>query len=289
MPRDASFWRNVAIIGIAHVAVLAGLKRWSGQTTKPPASEIIWMDGAETILASTQHSLPLPPEPEPAPSPPPKEQEQTLEPEEAVLTPAVSEIQMPTPASTVTPRPAVTPKPSPTATPKPSPTRTPKPTPKKALLAKASPRPAVKKTVETKKDSIKPGPDEIENNASAGPSVASTEVGNAAGSGGRGTGAGGASQISSYGNMLHARFFSAWVQPKSAVMSGAKMSALVKIRIEKDGRVSDFAIVKSSGNVVVDESVAAVAPRVTQVDPLPTGVGSGGSYSVNINFELDPE
>jgi TonB family protein len=64
---------------------------------------------------------------------------------------------------------------------------------------------------------------------------------------------------------------------------------MVKIRIEKDGRVSDFEIIKTSGNVVVDESVAATAKRVTQVDPLPDGIGSGGHYDVRINFELNSE
>jgi TonB family protein len=73
------------------------------------------------------------------------------------------------------------------------------------------------------------------------------------------------------------------------VSSGSKISALVKIRIEKDGRVSTFEIIKPSGNMVVDESVAAVAKRVTDVDPLPAGLGSGGHYDVKINFELNSE
>jgi TonB family protein len=89
--------------------------------------------------------------------------------------------------------------------------------------------------------------------------------------------------------MLHDRFYSEWIQPTTSVAVGAKMSALVRIRIEKDGRVSKFEIVRPSGNVVVDESVAAVAKRVTQVDPLPKGLGSGAYYEVNINFELNPE
>ena len=75
----------------------------------------------------------------------------------------------------------------------------------------------------------------------------------------------------------------------TAISSGEKISALVKIRIEKDGTVSQFEVVKPSGNVVVDESVAAVAKRVTQVDPLPDGLGSGGHYDVKINFELNSE
>jgi TonB family protein len=65
------------------------------------------------------------------------------------------------------------------------------------------------------------------------------------------------------------------------------MSALVRIRIEHDGRISKFTIIRPSGNLVVDESVQAVAKRVTQVEPLPAGLGAG-NYEVNINFELNP-
>ena len=89
--------------------------------------------------------------------------------------------------------------------------------------------------------------------------------------------------------MLHDRFFGEWVQPKTALASGANMSTLVQLRIEKDGRVSDFTIVRSSGNVVVDESVAAVAARVTRVDPPPAELAAGGHYDVKINFELNVE
>jgi TonB family protein len=89
--------------------------------------------------------------------------------------------------------------------------------------------------------------------------------------------------------MLHDRFYKDWVQPTTVVASGAKFSALAKIRIEKDGRISDFKIVRSSGNVVVDESIEAVAKRVTRVDSLPVGLATRDHYDVNINFELNPE
>jgi TonB family protein len=59
------------------------------------------------------------------------------------------------------------------------------------------------------------------------------------------------------------------------------------VRIEKDGHVSRFEIIKPSENVVVNESVAAVAQRVTQVDPPPGGLGNGDHYDVKINFELN--
>jgi TonB family protein len=89
--------------------------------------------------------------------------------------------------------------------------------------------------------------------------------------------------------MLHDRFYKAWQQPTSSAGTGVKMSTIVKIRIEKDGKVSKFAIVKPSGNVVVDESVAAIAQRVTQVDPLPEGLAQKSYYEVKIDFELNAE
>jgi TonB family protein len=106
---------------------------------------------------------------------------------------------------------------------------------------------------------------------------------------GSGTSATQPSEYAWYGTMLHDRFNKAWQQPKSIVATGAKMSAIVKIRIEKDGRVSKFTIVKPSGNVAVDESVAAIAERVTQVDPLPEGLAQKSYYEVKIDFELNAE
>ena len=98
-----------------------------------------------------------------------------------------------------------------------------------------------------------------------------------------------ASEFGWYGNMLHDRFYSAWIQPTTSVPSGNKISTFVKVRIEKDGRVSKFEIIKPSENVVVNESVAAIAKRVTEVDAPPTGLIKGEHYDVKINFELNTE
>ena len=109
-------------------------------------------------------------------------------------------------------------------------------------------------------------------------------------SAGKGSSAGGgtnASEFAWYGNMLHDRFYSAWIQPTANVPSGTKISALVRVRIEKDGRVSKFEIIKPSGNVVVNESVRVVMKQVTQVDPPPTALIHGDHYDVKINFELN--
>src|SRR6266702_1139346 len=278
MSTDARFWRNVTLIALAHIAVLVGLIRWSHQTKSSNAQSIVWIsrgawDGAAREAKSGAAPQPLKPD--------------ETEKESPVLTAAKSEIQLSTP----------------TATPK----ATPKPTPNKTVLAKASPKPSpkVKPTpkdadkkkeeaeVDTKKKKIaKAAPAKTDADDTdlpvkkASPSHTGGHKGDSAATGGH---AAGASEFGWYGNMLHDRFYSEWVQPTTTVTSGAKISTLVKIRIEKDGRVSKFEIIKPSENVVVDESVATIARRVTQVDPLPAGLGSGDHYDVKINFELKSE
>ena len=89
--------------------------------------------------------------------------------------------------------------------------------------------------------------------------------------------------------MLHDRFYSEWVQPTAVSGGGAKNSVLVKLRIEKDGGVSNFEVVRPSGNWELDESVKALANRVSRVEPLPDGLGKSDHYDVKINFELNSE
>jgi len=106
---------------------------------------------------------------------------------------------------------------------------------------------------------------------------------------GRTGGAGPESQFGWYGSMLHDRFYSEWVQPTTLATAGSKNSVLVKLRIEKDGQVSSFEIVRPSGSSDLDESVKALANRVSRVEPLPDGLGKGDHYDVKINFELNSE
>ena len=60
------FWRNVVLIALAHVALIAGLIRWSVAARASPSPEsIVWLDGAADLSAG---------EPEKQESPAPKQQ-----------------------------------------------------------------------------------------------------------------------------------------------------------------------------------------------------------------------
>jgi TonB family protein len=326
MPKDVRFWRNVVMIALAHVAAVVGLMRWSSQAKSAPSQSIVWMDGGAGEGAPAQPpattAIPAPPEsPAPLPEAEATPADEPDEKDSMILTTARSEIQLPaatpraTPSATPTPKPTplikATPKPTPKATPRPKRKETPKPkpkakptpTPKKLVVAKASAKPTPKETPEAdeaeqiereaeKEEVVKPPPEKskMPNNEAAPKKVivAAGARGKdpSASGGGHGGGSGGESQFGWYGSMLHDRFHGEWDQPNSSLTPGSKLSVLVKIRIEKDGRVSNFEIVKPSGNAAVDESVAAVAKRVTQVDPLPAGLGNSDHYDVKINFEL---
>ena len=303
MPRNLRFWLNVILISAAHVVVIAGLIRWNRESKTPDAQSIVWMNGSSGDGAAA----PIKPTPAPKPlavaTPEPAEESQDDQP---TVSAAKSDIQLPTatpkptPRSTSTPRPTANPArtpspkikvpPKPTPKPKPKPTASPKPSPKKLVVAKASPKPTATPAEEDKqKDDVDLAkkPDE-----SPKPNATPSNIGKttSAGNGGRpGGGASMQAQFGWYGSMLHDRFYSEWAQPKSVAATAAKNSVLVKLRIEKDGRISSFDIVRSSGDAAVDESVNAVAKRVTQVDPLPAGLGSGEHYDVKINFELSSE
>lgn len=265
--RDARFWRNVAFVTVGHLVVLLALAGGNRETPAANLQSVVWMSSEASAA-----------EPPPTAAPSPSERAKP-EPIPTATVFAKSEIQMPSPS----PTPTLAPKPSASPTvrnsPKPTPKTTPKPTPAKSVEPKETPKPAKEK--EEKKST----PAKKESSASSKQSQEKPE----SSSKGSGSNITAPSELAWYGTMLHDRFHKAWEQPKSIVATGAKMSTLVKIRIEKDGHVSKFTIAKPSGNVVVDESVAAIAKRVTQVDPLPEGLAQKGYYEVKIDFELNAE
>jgi TonB family protein len=289
MARSARFWRNVVLIALAHVALIAVLIRWSlaARASSNPES-IVWLGGAGDFAAGESATEPSSPAKPPTPleeAQPSKEDD--AEQERPAVT-AKSEIELPssTPKPTSSPKIPATPTPRPKTTPKP----VPKPTPKKTLAPKPSAKPSPKAKPSAAKASEKPEKNEkkalAKNEPQSQSGAGKTRSGGlqSAVTSGGGTST---SEFGWYGNMLHDRFYSAWIQPTTHVPTGAKISTLVKVRIEKDGRVSKYEIIKPSGNVVVNESVRVVAKQVTQVDPPPAGLGNGDHYDVKINFELN--
>jgi TonB family protein len=106
------------------------------------------------------------------------------------------------------------------------------------------------------------------------------------GAAGQGGGGGGSSEFGWYHSLIHDRFYSQWDQPTSIFDSSKSFVCTLQIRIEPNGKISGVKVVRSSGNVIMDDSVMAAANRVLQIDPPPAALAAGGAYTVNINFEL---
>src|SRR5712675_3638754 len=110
------FWRNVVLIALAHVALIAGLIRWSvaARPSSNPES-IVWLGGAGDLSAdeSEKHESPSAEQPPTDSESSGSEQDEPPE-EKPVVTTAKSEIEI----LTATPKPTATATPAkPTATP----------------------------------------------------------------------------------------------------------------------------------------------------------------------------
>ena len=288
------FWVNVVLIALAHVALIAGLIRWSvaAKASSNPES-IVWLGGQGDLSvgeSQTQESS-SPRQPTADTESSESEKDKAAD-EKPVVANAKSEIELPT--ATPKPTATATPLPKQSATPalraKTTPKPIPKPTPKKTLVSKGSPKPAAKpksspakaNAKSEKKDKIVLAKKDSPSHSGSGQSASTGKAGSAGGGSSE-------SEFGWYGDMLHDRFYSAWIQPTTNVPSGSKISTLVNVRIAKDGHVSKFEIAKPSENATVNESVAAVAKQISQVDAPPTGLIKGDHYDVKINFELNTE
>ena len=306
MPEESNFRRNLLIVAALHVLFIGAvwlISEWPGKKTP---DQVLWLEGGSVGGGETDAGEPEPvsnPDPPtPEPEPPPKLE---LVQPPPIAPPAPSEIVTPkaTPApitpSPATPNPttpkpttpkAETPKPTtPKATPKATPPTSPKPksTPKESTSPKpkASPAEKPKGTPGVKKtDGAATSTEAKPGTAKAGGNGPGTGNGKGSGKAGSGTGD---PPFGWYFSMLHDRFHNRWEQPTSIVRAGADFVTTLKIRIAKDGTISNREIVNSSGNPVMDESVLAAAIKVQQIDPLPAGLGDGEFFEIKVNFKLD--
>jgi len=288
------FWGNVFLIALAHVVLIAGLIRWSVAAKTPSNPEnIVWLGAAGDLSAneSQQQESPSPGQlATDTESTEPEQHQPGNEKPPEITAKSEIELPMPTPKPTATATPLPKPSPTPALRTKTTPKPIPRSTPRKALVAKASPKPAAKtKSTPTKANAKSEKKDKIVLAKKDSPTQSGSGQSGSTGKNGSDGGGSSASEFGWYGNMLHDRFYSAWIQPTTNVPSGEKISTLANVRIEKDGRVSKFEIVKPSGNATVNESVAAVARQISHVDPPPTGLIKGDHYDVKINFELNTE
>ncbi len=77
-------------------------------------------------------------------------------------------------------------------------------------------------------------------------------------------------------------FYDAWNQP-GAVSAGTL--ATVRIRVERDGRITQRSLERPSGNAIMDASVMRAVNSVSHLPPLPDRL-RGPHYDLTIDFEL---
>src|ERR1043165_363039 len=99
LPRVKSFWRNVILIALAHIALVAGLIRWSVAAKTPSNPEsIVWLGGAADLAAdeSEKQELASSKQPPAQTELSPPEKEEAAADEKPAVTTAKSEIELPT-------------------------------------------------------------------------------------------------------------------------------------------------------------------------------------------------
>ena len=256
-------------------------------------------------------ALPIRPAAVPRTDPAPPPETTSPPPEPAPKIAPVPVTPPPAPAKPVLPRLSAAPAPAPpapVAVPEPAPKIVPEPKPKPvekpaARLALApAPAPALKPA--PTKPPVKPAPapvvllkPEVVAPPAALPSpvpappspTLSPPGGPPAGSParpGHPSGTGQAGDLSSYHRLIHDAFHSHWRQPKSLPSGSASYQTKVKITIARDGTIVNTAIVKPSGNPVMESSVWRAVQSVRRIAPLPVHIESA-NYSVVINFQLD--
>jgi TonB family protein len=315
------FRRNLFLIAAAHALLLLLLIVASKLfSPREKVEEIQWLDGGMMGGGEPGEALAQPappdvadrdPEPEPEPKveplpgpkpePPPPEPKNTDELAEPKATPPPQTPKPATPKPATpkpeTPKPA-TPKPTtpklatPKATLKPKPKATPKPATPKPKASPAAEKPKATPSTKTEKSTNeKPASSPAKTTPKAAGNGGSGEKtttgsggpGKGQGTSGTGTGTGAGNDHSWYFSSLRDRYYAVWAPP--GVPDASSLVATLKIRVQRDGKVLGYELVKSSGNSLMDGSVLAAAEQVKQIDALPDGLGRGDVVEIPINFK----
>jgi protein TonB len=83
--------------------------------------------------------------------------------------------------------------------------------------------------------------------------------------------------------LVRQTMYEAWIQPSE--LSGNGLVSEVKIRVHRDGSISNRNLTRPSGNAVMDQSVMKAIRSVSRLKPLPDKF-SGPYRDITIDFEL---
>jgi TonB family protein len=292
--QQREFRANLVLTAFVHLVGLLGFFLAAHFQPKSKVESILWLDGGLAGGGEPAPSSATPdPEPEPDPIPESHKPEPAPTPTPEPVIP--SEISQPKPTPAPTPKPA-TPR---AATPKPeTPRATPKATPKKTATPKpkASPSPTTPKpAADEAKASPAPTPAKDKGDESGAKSSNVKTSGKGSGemigegkgkdAAGSGAGAGKPSDFGWYFSLLRDKYYAVWSPP--ALPDSASFVATLKIRVKRDGSVLGYDLIKSSGNSLMDGSVLEAARQVTQIDPLPSGLGKENIVEIPVNFKPD--
>jgi colicin import membrane protein len=88
-----------------------------------------------------------------------------------------------------------------------------------------------------------------------------------------------------YYEHVHDKMYAAWEQPAELLQKG--LTTTLRIRIAKDGSISDVELARSSGNKLLDESARAAANKVHLLEPPPEGLVKGSSAEITVDFQME--
>ena len=96
-----------------------------------------------------------------------------------------------------------------------------------------------------------------------------------------------AHQPATYHHLIHDRFYSQWNQPTTlSNLLQPELSCILEVQIAKDGTIMNNQIVGGNHDDTLDRSVLEASERIKQIDPLPSGIGKNGVYTVQIEFKF---
>jgi len=87
-----------------------------------------------------------------------------------------------------------------------------------------------------------------------------------------------------YYALVRETMYQAWAQPGGLAVTPGQV-ARVKIRVERNGRITSRKLVSSSGVKVIDDSAMAAVQKVTSLKALPASF-RGKNKDITIDFEL---